>query len=239
MREKARFGVVLILIAFFTSLTSCFAAQQTSQKTIVVLYFQNNSLADRQNMEPLRKGLADMLITELSKIQALKVIERNQLQQMIEEMKLGQSGMVDAQTAQKVGRLLGAQTLLLGSYVVMFGGKMRIDARIVEVETGRTIEAEEVTGKVKDLFKMVQKLSRKIAKALDVKLTKEDKKRLKTVQNKSFDAALYYSKGLEFEDAGQLDQAKAMFEQALKINPKYTSAREELAKIQSPGRKIK
>ncbi|NOY78937.1 MAG: tetratricopeptide repeat protein [Calditrichaeota bacterium] len=233
MQKKAYLGAVLIVSIFFTSLTTCFAAQQIPRKTLAVLYFQNNSLADRQNMDPLRKGLADMLITELSKIQALKVIERSQLQQMIEEMKLGQSGLVDEQTAQKVGRLLGAQTLLLGSYVVMFGGKMRIDARIVEVETGRTLEAEEVTGKVKDLFKMVQKLSRKIAKALDVKLTKGDKKRLKTAQNKSFDAALYYSRGLELEDTGKWEQAKAMFEQALKINPKYTSAREELAKIQS------
>ena len=233
MRRKTYVLAGLILSVFFTSITSCLAAPQIHRKTIAVLYFQNNSLADRQNMEPLQKGLADMLITELSKIQALRVIERNQLQQMIEEMKLGQSGMVDEQTAQKVGRLLGAQTLLLGSYVAMFGGKMRIDARIVEVETGRTIEAEEVTGKVKDLFKLVQKLSGKIAKALDVKLTKADKKRLKTVQNKSFDAALYFSKGLEFEDAGQLDQAKAMFQQALKINPKYKSAQKELARIQS------
>ncbi len=233
MRKKTYFWAGLFLIIFFTSIAPGFATEQTPRKTIAVLYFQNNSLADRQNMEPLQKGLADMLITELSKIQALKVIERNQLQQMIEEMKLGQSGMVDEQTAQKVGSLLGAQTLLLGSYVAMFGGKMRIDARIVEVETGRTIEAEEVTGKVKDLFKLVQKLSGKIAKALNVKLTKADKKRLKTVQNKSFDAALYFSKGLEFEDAGQLDQAKTMFQKALKINPKYKSAQIELDRIQS------
>ncbi len=234
MRRNPRFmTVVFILTVLFLSTISIFSTPHDQRKTIAVLYFQNNSLADRQNMEPLQKGLADMLITELSKIQALKVIERNQLQQMIEEMKLGQSGMVDEQTAQKVGRLLGAQTLLLGSYVAMFGGKMRIDARIVEVETGRTIEAEEVTGKVKNLFKLVQKLSQKIAKALDVKLTKEDKKRLKTAQNKSLDAALYYSKGLEFEDAGQLDQAKAMFQQALKINPKYKSAQKELDRIQS------
>ncbi len=201
------------------------------QKTIAVLYFQNNSIADRQNMEPLSKGLADMLITELSKIQALKVIERSQLQQMIEEMKLGQSGLVDEKTAQQVGRLLGAQTLLLGGYVVMFGGKMRIDARIVEVETGRTLEAEEVTGDVKHLFKMVQKLSQKIAKALDVKLTKNDKKRLKKIQNKSFDAALYYSKGLEYLDAHDLDQARAMFQKALEINPKYESARKQLEQL--------
>ncbi len=230
--------VLLVFIFAFLPVVQGFvppafsSPDDSSQKTIAVLYFQNNSIADRQNMEPLSKGLADMLITELSKIQALKVIERNQLQQMIEEMKLGQSGMVDEKTAQQVGRLLGAQTLLLGGYVVMFGGKMRIDARIVEVETGRTIEAEEVTGDVKHLFKMVQKLSQKIAKALNVKLTKSDKKRLKKTQNKSFDAALYYSKGLEFLDAHNTEQAKAMFKKALEINPKYESAKKQLEQLE-------
>ncbi len=228
---------IIFLLGFLSLLGGAFsparASSETSvQKTIAVLYFQNNSIADRDKMEPLRKGLADMLITELSKIQALKVIERNQLQQMIEEMKLGQSGMVDEKTAQQVGRLLGAQTLLLGSYVVMFGGKMRIDARIVEVETGRTIEAEETTGDVKHLFKMVQKLSQKIAKALHVKLTKNDKKRLKKSQNKSFDAALYYSRGLEYLDAHQYDQAKEMFREALKMNPKYNSAKKQLEQLE-------
>ncbi len=225
---------LIAVSALFNGFTSSVFSfpESTQQKTIAVLYFQNNSLADRQNMEPLSKGLADMLITELSKIQALKVIERNQLQQMIEEMKLGQSGMVDEKTAQQVGKLLGAQTLLLGSYVALFGGKMRIDARIVEVETGRTIEAEEVTGDVKHLFKMVQKLSQKIAKALNVKLTKGDKKRLKQPQNESFDAALYYSKGLEFLDAHNEVQARAMFQKALEINPKYESAKKQLQALE-------
>jgi Tfp pilus assembly protein PilF len=78
---------------------------------------------------------------------------------------------------------------------------------------------------------MVQKLSQKIAKALDVKLTKNDKKRLKKIQNKSFDAALYYSKGLEYLDAHDLDQARAMFQKALEINPKYESARKQLEQL--------
>jgi len=199
-----------------------------AQKTIAVLYFENNSLAKRDEMEPLRKGLADMFITEFSKIGQFKVVERSRLEQLIQEMQLGQSGMLDSKTAQQVGKLLGAQNLVFGSYMNMYDGKMRIDVRIVEVETGLTIKAEEATGKAKDLYKLVSKLVVKIIKNLDVRVSKADVLRLSQIENKSFDAALYYAKGLEYEDAGDVDNAKKMYSKALKKNKNFTKAKQRL-----------
>lgn len=196
-----------------------------TKRTIAVLYFENNSLAKKQEMDPLRKGLADMLITELSKIQQLQVIERSQLQKIMEEMALGQSGMIDQSTAQQVGKLLGAQTLLLGSFMHMLDCKMRVDVRIVKVETGLTLKAEEVTDKPKKLYEIVKKLAAKVAKDLDVKILSADSKRLSQIENKSFDAALYYAKGLEYEDAGDIVNAKKMYQKALKFNKNFTRAK--------------
>lgn len=202
-----------------------------AQKTMAVLYFQNSSLFQKEEMEALSKGLADMFITELSKVEQLKVIERNRLQSLIEEMSLGQSGVVDTETAQQVGKLLGAHMLLLGSYVNNFGNKMRIDARLVEVETGKTIKAEEITGKTADLFEMVQKLATKFIKGLDLALTSEDKKRLEQTENESFDAALYYSRGLEYQDRGDFRKAYEMYKKALDFNPQYASAQTRIHEI--------
>lgn len=202
-----------------------------AQKTMAVLYFQNSSLYQKEEMEALSKGLADMFITELSKVEQLKVIERSRLQNLIEEMSLGQSGMIDGETAQQVGKLLGVKTLLLGSYVNNFGNKMRIDARLVEVETGKTIKAEEITGKASNLFEMVQKLSDKFIKGLNLALSSEDKKRLNQLENESFDAALYYSRGLEYQDRGDLRKAYEMYKKALEINPQYSSAQTRVHEI--------
>ena len=203
------------------------------RRTIAVMYFQNNAMLGKEAMAPLEKGLADMLITELSKIGALQVVERVQLQHLIKEMKVGQTGMVDQNTAQEMGKLLGAETLLLGSFATdMKGEKMRIDARIVETETGLTLKAEEITDKTKSLFKMVDKLTRKIARELDVKLTKEDKQRLKKVENKSFQAAIYYSKGLDFEDEEEYGKALEMYEKALEINPDYARAKVRIQAVE-------
>ncbi len=216
---------IAVCVTLFCTLS--YGLAQTT-RTIAILDFENNSLAKKQEMAPLTAGLADMLITEFSKLSQFKVVERRQLKQMLEEIKLGQSGMVDQAGAQQAGRMLGARNLVLGSFMHMFDGKIRIDVRIVEVETGLTIKAEEVTGKPKALHKLITKLVVKIAQNLDVKLTKADTKELARVENTSFDAALYYAKGLDFEDAGEPEKAKTMFKKALKLNPKFTKAREKL-----------
>ena len=194
----------VLLISFSLLLPSAILAQQPEEISIAILYFENNSIVDREQLEPLSKGLADMLITEISQISAFKVVERQRLQNLMEETRLGLTGAVDENTAQELGKLIGAQTLLLGGFINMFGGKMRIDVRIVEVETGVTLRAEEETGKVDDLFKMTKKLTEKIAKFFDVKLTRDDKKRLKEFKGSdNFEATLYYSEGLDAEDVGR------------------------------------
>ncbi len=223
--RRTLFVFVIILSGLVTLL---FEEAAAAQRTLAVLYFENNSLAKKAEMEPLRKGLGDLFITEFAKIEQFQVVERSQLQQIFEEMKLGQSGMLDAGSAQQVGKLLGAQNLLLGSFMNMFDGKLRIDIRIVEVETGLTLKAEEETGPPKDLYKLINKLVGKTLKDLDIRISKADMQRLSQVENTSFDAALYYAKGLEYEDADDLGNAKKMYQLALKKNEKFRKAQERL-----------
>lgn len=214
-------------------LTGLQAMPADETRTLAVLYFENNSLTKQQEMDPLRKGLADQLITELGKISQIKVVERNQLQKLLEEMQLAQAGMIDSGSAQEVGKMLGAQNLLFGSYMLMLDNTLRIDVRIVEVESALTIKAEEVSGNPKDLYKLVTSLTAKIAKDLNIKLSKADAVKLATVDNTSFDAALYYAKGLEYEDAQDYANAARMYEAALKKNSQFDRARERLSIVQA------
>ena len=232
-------SILTAAILFLISLSRLALAQSADQQTIAVLYFENNSIADREQLEPLSKGLAGMLTTEISQIQAFKVVEREKLESLLNELSLGETGVMDESTAQQVGKLLGAQTLLLGGFVHMFGGQMRIDIRIVEVETGLTLKAEEETGKVDELFDMIKKLTRKITKYFDVKLTREDRRRIKEhTGSDNLGAALFYSKGIDLEDLGrriseQGDKAAAqeifqnaieIFQLAIKESPDFKDA---------------
>src|ERR1035437_9670138 len=201
MKIKILVLIALFGIGFFTEAP----AQQKAKKiTLAVMYFENNSVIDKEKVEPLKKGLADMLITDLTKVQAFRVVERERLNDILAELKLNQTDAIDQSTAQKVGKLLGAQTLLLGSYVNFFGGKMRVGVRIIETETGLTLKAEEITDDVDDLFDMVKDLTAKVVDGLDIKLSEEEKTDMNLKRGSvNIEASLYYAQAVEKEDAAR------------------------------------
>ncbi len=225
--------IYLTLLSLLYGVVSGLWAQDSSmsKRTVAVLYFDNNSLVKKEEMEPLRKGLADMFITELSKIDQFQVVERANLQQIIEEMKLGQSGVLDNATAQRVGQMLGAKNLILGSYMLMFDGKLRIDVRLVETETGITLKADEETDLPKNLSAMVDRLVKKCLLNMNVRLNEKESRFLKQKDNQNFEAALYFARGLEYEDAKDYEKAKEMYLLALKHNPNFVRAKLRLKNL--------
>ncbi len=64
----------------------------------------------------LSKGLTAMVISDLSKIPDLKVLERAKLQKLLDEMKLSDSGLVEQKSAIRAGRLMKAEKIMLGDY---------------------------------------------------------------------------------------------------------------------------
>ena len=165
----------IVTILLFIILLQNILKAQNKVSTIAVPDFQNNSmLQDKEKMESLRYGLADVMITALSSSEKLKVVERKRLKTILKEQALGLSGMLDNSSAQKAGKLLGAKYLLLGSYMCGLKNDIRIDCRIVNTETGETVKAEEVSGKTDDLLKLLKKLSKKMIKNLNVKLSKQE-----------------------------------------------------------------
>jgi len=210
-----------ILIFFFQS-------HLVAQPTLGVLDFDNNSLADRQRLEPLRQGLAQMFSSELSQLQALRLVERANLHRVIEEMKLAQAGFIDDQTAQQVGKMAGAQHLLLGSFVYLPNGKIRVDTRIVEVETGRILKAGEETGKEGQLFDMVKSINKKLVKELALRLSAAEMAKLDNLKSVKFSAVMLFSQAVTFEDRGDFDNARKKYREAIANDSNFTYAKQRL-----------
>ena len=166
---KQNLGMLILLLSFGIFTTICFA--QTDRLTIAVLDFKDNSPFKSDELKPMEQGLADMMITTLSQVSALKIVERSDLSSLIEEMSLGQTGMIDESSAQQVGKLVGAQYMVLGSFMKGMKKDIRIDCRIVKTETGVTVKAEQVSGKLKEIINLTGKLGEKIIKNLDIKFT--------------------------------------------------------------------
>lgn len=208
--------------------------QQTDPglQTIAILDFDNNSIGtDKEIWEAMGKGLAQMLITDLSKLIKLKVIERERIQYLLDELKLERNAAFDQNTAVRIGQQLGVHTMLFGGFAKI-DKTVRLDARLIKVETSELIKAEEITGKAEDFITLEKELALKIAQNLDLEISKHDRKQLKQTENKSLEAALAYSKGLSFLDQKDYKNALKKFREAVSINPNYTAAQKKIDLIQ-------
>ena len=140
--------------------------ERDRRATVAILYFTNSALVRHQEYQPLSKGIAEMLITELSASPALQVVERSQLQSLLDEQNLGTSGRVDQETAVRIGKLLGAKHLLMGGFVIDTRGKLRLDLRAVDTETSQVVYVETVSGKAEEVLDLIADLGKRVSTRL-------------------------------------------------------------------------
>ncbi len=252
-QQYTLFGMVALCFGLLNSVVFVQQARAGDPKTIAVLYFENNSIVDKDKLDPLKKGLADMMITEMSKIKGLKVVERQRIQSIIEELNLNETDMVDKSTTQKMGKLLGAKVMLFGGFSNLFNDKLRIDVRLVRTETGETLKAEEETGELDEFLTMLQSLVKKIANDLEVKLSSEDEDRFEASKDGNFDGYITFAKALNFEDQGKkmekmgkkpeaksaYENAKSMYQKALEESNGYEPAKQKIDEMASLISKLK
>jgi TolB-like protein len=95
------------------------AARDIGKIRLAVLYFDNECITDREKLGAFQKGIAETLIADLGRLGRLQVVERERLDALLSEMKLQQSGLTDPAMAVRLGRILGVQALLMGSYTAI------------------------------------------------------------------------------------------------------------------------
>jgi TolB-like protein len=106
--------------------------------------------------------VAEWFVTALVKTGRFDVIERALLKKILQEQKLGMTGLLDEDTVTKIGKLLGVKVIISGS-VMRLQNVMEINARIIDVETASIIAAESVRSATPDrLQDLVGEMSRKI-----------------------------------------------------------------------------
>ncbi len=164
MKLRSRFCAIcafgLILLATITGTAS-------AKMRIAVLEFQNNATEAKEVTEGVRRGITDMLTTELVKTGAFSVYERSRIESIAKEQKLSASGLVDANTAVSLGRLVGVEAIITGAITefstktsggfIPLGGftgvavgsstaKVALDLRVVRIQTGEVVAVVRETG---------------------------------------------------------------------------------------------
>jgi len=156
-------AVVMVLATVAGQAGSWAAPPADHPVTLAVLYFDYGG--KDAALEPLRQGLAQMLISDLTSLEGVKVVERERLQEVLKEQQLGTSGKLDPRTAARIGKLLGARYLVLGSYFDALG-TFRADARLVDVETGEIVKSIGAGGKADEFLALEESLARGLREAM-------------------------------------------------------------------------
>lgn len=207
--------------------------QQAAPLRIVILPFKNIS---RQSSDDwLADSFAESLTMGLLRVDALRVVERVQLQQIIKEQQFAQSVWADEAAAPRLGRMLGANVVVLGSFQ-RAGDQLQANVRFVDVETGQidTRRFAQAQGAFQELFALQERLATGLIAQLEVQAQPAELAELaKTVNaTRSPEAQRHYLEGLEHLRIGEmlrLKEAVKAFRKALVEDEAYAMAYAGLA----------
>ncbi len=146
--NRSSFGIFVVLVAFVASCA-----------TKPVSYKEGTTVAawDLENLSPMECGRPDLgellsakVIETFKETGNYTVVERERLLLVLEELGLGTTSLADETTRLRIGRIVGARLMVFGAYQVI-ADKMRLDLRLVEVETGSILKAAQKTTSAADL----------------------------------------------------------------------------------------
>jgi TolB-like protein len=224
---------VLIAAAMIPAVAPAVHAQKP---TVAVMYFTNGAIGNNAEYAPLSKGLAEMMITELSGNTNIRVVERDRLQALLEEQNLAASGRIEKETAAKVGKTLGAMHMLMGSFVIDPKGTMRMDVRAINTETSELEYATSITGKADQMLAMLTDLGKQVNTGLKLPMRvgggSSDGSAVGAKGPNQLRSMMLLSRALEAQDTKNTTTAVALIKESIQANPDNSRAKSILASLE-------
>lgn len=207
------------------------AAQDTRPGVAVLPFGNGGSIGQtKENLEALQVGLQQTLITELSVNPGLRLVDRSQIQKLISEQDLGASGRVDANTAAKIGKLVGAKFMIDCGFIDL-NSDFRVDCYMVNVETSELFNTQKANDKRDKMFSLITEIAGKLSTgaklpALPRQAMEQHQQQQQTRGAPSPEALTFYSRALVYADRGDKTHATEYFNRAIAAFPNYTEAKE-------------
>ncbi len=184
------------------------------------------TIAGDSSFQPLSRGLAELLTSDLALVRTLRLLERVQIGVLLDELKLGQSQRADAATAARVGRLLRAERMVQGVAAITQDGPVRLSAAVVRGD-GTARSGAQANGTFKQLLDLEKQLVFGLATQLGIQLTEAERQRILQQGPKNLTAFLAYSEGLQALDRGDYRAAARAFGAAAHADPGFQAAQHQ------------
>ncbi|WP_405284117.1 CsgG/HfaB family protein [Gaopeijia maritima] len=167
-------------------------------------------------------GLAQMLVSDLSLLGDLRLVERTRVNALLGELALAESGRVDPATAARMGRLLRAADLVQGALAVD-GSSIELDATVVGPNASTRVDPA-ASGPLQALLDLEKRLALALADRFSGPLTPAEERRILDNGPGSVDAFLAWADGLILEERGDFTAAADAYRQAVRLDPGFTEA---------------
>jgi TolB-like protein len=186
-------------------------------------------------------GLADILITDLQRSGQLQIVDRIRVDALLREIQLVEAGRVDAATAPRVGKLVGARRIVLGTLSQRPGGQLAIDARVADVVTGNVRAGVSATAALADILTAEKELALRLLTQLGVNLTPAARARIEERPTRNIAALLAYSRAVRYEVGGDYTRAATEYRSAIRLDPNFSLATDKLNQLPggSPGASLR
>jgi TolB-like protein len=208
--------------------------QPPQPDVIAVTYYEDLGPAE---IAPLGKGLTALVISDLSRVSQLRVVERGELQALRDELALSKAGLTA--NPATIGALLAAGKVDTGSYSESGQNILSVQSRIVMTINDSVVGTEQASGQLDNFYAIEKTLAFAMLRDLGYTPTRLGPAEVDAIakpQTTSLPAFVAYSRGLDASDHGQKSAAAADMARAVRDDPNFALARQALLFLQiNPG----
>jgi len=251
--------ILIPLFAYALLLSACAGGPKPlrdvpegKKKILLVENFRNNSV-DGKKWNPWSLGLASMIQEDLLAVGYFKIVSAEARVKALKEIAFTRSGLTQGE-ALRIGKLLGAQWILVGDYTVV-GENMNINIKVIDASSSRLLASTRGEGGVKSFFKLAKNQSLNLMRKFRFDLNAQEigilKRRVGTrnvtasLENFSGEGLLEQIRFLELQKKKPganrsaiearierlRDEARRRFQYAVKEDPNYERAKNNLNKM--------
>ena len=216
---------------------ACLTISAYAEKMNILVYpFKN---AGDPKFSWISAGMTDTVIADLNRVKSVNVFSDEDRIKAMKEMELGMTGLIDENQITEVGKVMGANLILSGTYTVN-GSEIRIVAKLMTVETAKIDRTVKIDGTIDKIFALQDKIvfdmmkeaeNTSIANVAPARITDDEKKIIENKTRVNTRAFELYSTGLGYHFS---DPAKALdyYKKAIDIDRDYINAIHKAAQVE-------
>ncbi len=204
-------------------------AAEAQRTKLAVLFFQN--LTGDPDLDWMRRGITEMLVTDLAQSPELDVVSTRRLFEIFGELGLDDPSPPSLETVRAVADKSGAGTIVLGNFVRL-GEVLQVAFSVERPTDGEILQSDRFEGRGDEsLFAVVDELSAAIRNRFEVAPHPAGAPTVEDVTTSSIEAWRHYTEGLALYQQAKFSEAVPLLEKAVEIDPEFALALSTLGRL--------